>query len=120
MLDVEDDVRERRKAIGDRPLYVCAGRLVRSKRVDRVIDYVAGRRAGQPILVVIGHGPERERLEKLARRWQIDVRFLGNTPRRETLTWIGAADELVHASIAEGMSTVVREAEQLGVKITLL
>jgi teichuronic acid biosynthesis glycosyltransferase TuaC len=120
MLDVEDDIRARRKAIGDRPLYVCAGRLVRSKRVDRVIDYVAARRAGQPILVVIGHGPERARLEKLARRWQIDVRFLGNTPRRETLTWIGAADELVHASIAEGMSTVVREAEQLGVKITLL
>jgi glycosyltransferase involved in cell wall biosynthesis len=120
MLDVEDDVRERRKAIGDRPLYVCAGRLVRSKRVDRVIDYVAGRREGRPILVVIGHGPERERLEQLAQHWQIDVRFLGNTPRRETLTWIGAADELVHASIAEGMSTVVREAEQLGVKITLL
>jgi teichuronic acid biosynthesis glycosyltransferase TuaC len=120
MLDVEDDILARRRALGDRPLYVCAGRLVRSKRVDRVIDYVAGRREGQPILVVIGDGPERARLEKLARRWQIDVRFLGNTPRRETLTWIGAADELVHASIAEGMSTVVREAEQLGVKITML
>ena len=77
-----------------------------------MIDYVASQRAEQPILVVIGDGPERARLEQLAHRWQIDVRFLGNTPRREALAWIGAADELVHASIAEGMSTVVREAEQ--------
>ncbi|MDB4937023.1 MAG: hypothetical protein JWP87_3995 [Labilithrix sp.] len=120
MLDVDAEVRARRSTLGARPLYVCAGRLVRSKRVDRVIDYVAGQRAEKPILVVIGDGPERERLEKLAQRWQIDVRFLGNTPRREALAWIGAADELVHASIAEGMSTVVREAEQLGVKITVL
>lgn len=120
MLDVTEDIRVRRSALGQRPLYVCAGRLVRSKRVDRVIDYVAGRREVQPILIVIGDGPERARLELLAERWHMDVRFLGNTPRRETLAWIGAADELVHASIAEGMSTVVREAEQLGVKITML
>lgn len=120
MIDVKDDVRARRHAIGERPLFVCAGRLVRSKRVDRVIDYVAGKRGGQPILVVIGDGPERARLEKLAREWQIDVRFLGNTPRREALAWIGAADEVVHASIAEGISTVVREAEHLGVKVTVL
>jgi glycosyltransferase involved in cell wall biosynthesis len=120
MLDVAEDVRARRSSLGDRPLYVCAGRLVRSKRVDRVIEYVASRREGRPILVVIGDGPERARLEKLAQRWQIDVRFLGNTPRRETLVWIASADELVHASIAEGMSTVVREAEHLGVTITVL
>jgi teichuronic acid biosynthesis glycosyltransferase TuaC len=120
MIDVQEEVRARRSAVGERPLFVCAGRLVRSKRVDRVIDYVAGQRVGHPVLVVIGDGPERARLEKLAREWQIDVRFLGNTPRREALAWIGAADELVHASIAEGISTVVREAEHLGVKVTVL
>jgi glycosyltransferase involved in cell wall biosynthesis len=120
MLDVHEEVRARRSAVGSRPLYVCAGRLVRSKRVDRVIDYVASQREDKPILVVIGDGPERARLELLAQHWAIDVRFLGNTPRRETLAWIGAADELVHASIAEGMSTVMREAEELGVKITVL
>jgi glycosyltransferase involved in cell wall biosynthesis len=120
LMDVDEEVRARRSALGGRALYVCAGRLVRSKRVDRVIDYVASHRASRPVLVVIGDGPERARLEKVAERWSIDVRFLGNRPRRETLAWIGAADELVHASIAEGMSTVVREAEHLGVKITML
>jgi glycosyltransferase involved in cell wall biosynthesis len=119
MLDVRDAIRARKREIGARPLYVCVGRLVASKRVDRVIDYVAECKDA-PLLVVIGDGPERARLEQVAQRWQIDARFVGNAPRREALTWIGAADELVHASIAEGASTVVREAELLGVKVTLL
>jgi glycosyltransferase involved in cell wall biosynthesis len=120
MIDVRDDVRARRAALEGRPLYVCAGRLVPSKRVDKVIDYVAARRADGPVLVVLGDGPERAHLEKLAQRWRLDARFLGTTPRREALTWIGAADELVHASRAEGLSTVVREAEELGVPVTIL
>ncbi|MBX3192478.1 MAG: glycosyltransferase family 4 protein [Labilithrix sp.] len=122
MIDVADDVRAHRSALGARPLYVCAGRLVASKRVDKVIDYVATLRdrEHEPVLVVLGDGPERPRLEQLAQRWQIDVRFLGNMPRREALGWIGAADEVVHASVAEGLSTVLREAEHLGVKVTVL
>jgi glycosyltransferase involved in cell wall biosynthesis len=135
MIDVRDASRERRAALEGRPLYVCAGRLVASKRVDKVIDYVAGRhsravgasaglqpdlRADAPVLVVLGDGPERPHLEKLAQRWRLDARFLGTTPRHEALAWIGAADELVHASRAEGLSTVVREAEELGVPVTIL
>lgn len=123
--DVSDEVRARRSALHGRRLYVCAGRLVASKRVDKVIDYVAtsangGSDRSERVLVVLGDGPERAQLERLARAWQIDVRFLGKTTRRETLGWIGAADELVHASHIEGLSTVVREAETLGVPVTIL
>jgi glycosyltransferase involved in cell wall biosynthesis len=50
----------------------------------------------------------------------MDVRFVGKRSRSETLTWLGAADEIVHASRAEGLSTVVREAEHLGVPVTIL
>jgi glycosyltransferase involved in cell wall biosynthesis len=120
MPDVRDASRARRASLEGRRLYVCAGRLVASKRVDKVIDYVAARRHDLPVLVVLGDGPERPSLEKQAQRWHLDARFLGVTPRREALTWIGAADELVHASRAEGLSTVVREAEELGVPVTLL
>ncbi len=113
--------RERRNALAGRKLFVCAGRLVQSKRIDRVIDYVASSKGHEaPVLVVLGDGPERARLEKVAARWQLDARFLGRRPRDEALAWIGAADELVHASRAEGLSTVVREAEHLGVKVTRL
>jgi glycosyltransferase involved in cell wall biosynthesis len=121
MIDVRDESRARRAGLEGRPLYVCAGRLVASKRVDKVIDYVASKPAGhEAVLIVLGDGPERAHLERLAQRWRIDARFLGKTPRREALSWIGAADELVHASHAEGLSTVVREAEELGVTVTLL
>jgi teichuronic acid biosynthesis glycosyltransferase TuaC len=120
--DVRAEARARRERLAGRRLYVCAGRLVPSKRVDKVIDYVAsarGRDAGKdPVLVVLGDGPEKPRLERLAHRWHMDVRFLGTTPRPEALAWIGAADEVVHASHAEGLSTVVREAEHLGVPVT--
>jgi teichuronic acid biosynthesis glycosyltransferase TuaC len=122
MPDVRADAQRRRRDFDGRRLYVCAGRLVASKRVDKVIDYVAsgrGDREGR-VLVVIGDGPERPRLEHQARRWGMDVRFVGTRSRRDTLTWLGAADEIVHASRAEGLSTVVREAEHLGIPLTTL
>lgn len=120
MPDVAEAARGRRAALGGRPLYVCAGRLVASKRIDKVIDYVATARASDPVLVILGDGPQRAQLERVAERWQLDVRFLGTAPREEALSWIGAADEVVHASEVEGLSTVVREAEHLGVKVTRL
>jgi teichuronic acid biosynthesis glycosyltransferase TuaC len=123
--DVAREVERRRTMFGSRRLYVCAGRLVPGKRIDKVIDYVAtsddhGTRRQDRTLVVLGDGPERRHLECLARAWRMDVRFLGTTSRRETLGWIGAADEVVHASQIEGLSTLVREAEHLGVAVTLL
>lgn len=121
MVDVRADVRARRSEVGGRRLYVSAGRLVPSKCVHKVIDYVAGeRRHEDRVLVVLGDGPERVRLESMARAWHLDARFLGTTSRRVALGWIGAADEVVHASRAEGLSTVVREARELGVPVTLL
>lgn len=123
--DIREQARSLRETIAkDRRLYVCAGRLVPSKRVDKIIDYVAtsgdARAREARVLVVLGDGPERKHLERLARAWVMDVRFLGMTSRRDTLSWIGAADELVHASRVEGLSTVVREAETLGVPVTIL
>jgi hypothetical protein len=42
---------------------------------------------------------------------------VGQTPRTEAIAWIAASDELVIASSAEGLSTVAREAEALGVAV---
>jgi teichuronic acid biosynthesis glycosyltransferase TuaC len=122
MPDVRDEAARRRRDFDGRRLYVCAGRLVASKRVDKVIDYVASSKGDRSdrVLVVVGDGPERPRLERLAHHWGMDVRFVGTRSRRETLAWLGAADEIVHASMAEGLSTVIREAEHLGVPLTKL
>ncbi len=92
------------------------GRLIASKRVDAAIAHV---RDVEPraTLVIIGEGPERVRLEQLAREWSVDARFLGLLPRRDALGWVKRADGLLQASREEGLSTVVREALALGTRV---
>ena len=119
--DVSAAAAERRRDFGGSRLAVCVGRLVAAKRFDRAIGFVAGRAAHERYsLVVVGDGPERTALERLARAHGVDARFVGAVGRREALAWIGAADVLLHASEAEGLSTVVREAEALGTRVVHL
>jgi teichuronic acid biosynthesis glycosyltransferase TuaC len=117
--DVRDGIERVRQQLGATRAAVSVGRLVASKRVDRAIEHVASTDAIDAI-VVLGDGPERARLEHLARARGVDARFLGTVSRRAALAWIGAAQELLHASSAEGLSTVVREAEALGTRVVRL
>jgi glycosyltransferase involved in cell wall biosynthesis len=115
--DVARAIRPRRAAPSDARLFVCVGRLVPSKRVDCVIEHVARECAAgaRARLVVVGDGPLRSRLEKRARASGIDALFVGQTTRDVALAWIGSADGVLHASESEGLSTVEREAQALGV-----
>jgi glycosyltransferase involved in cell wall biosynthesis len=119
MPDVADAIAARRRELAGLRVAVCVGRLVASKRVDRVIAHVA-RDSSVDALVVVGDGPERARLEQLARRLAIDARFVGAVDRRDALAWIGSAEVLIHASDAEGLSTVIREAEALKTAVVRL
>jgi teichuronic acid biosynthesis glycosyltransferase TuaC len=109
----------KRRDLGAGPIAVSVGRLVAGKRFERAIDYLA-RSADARVLVVVGDGPERRRLERLARTRGVDARFVGLVGRDEALAWIGAGDVLLHASEAEGLSTVVREAEALGTPVKVV
>lgn len=107
--------RSRQRALaGSMPAYVTAARLVPSKRIDRAIAIAARDHA---TLLVIGEGPERENLERQTRERHANAYFLGHLTRPETLAHIAAADALVHTSQAEGLSSVVREAEHFGTRI---
>ncbi len=117
--DVRDAIDRLRRQLGPTRAAVSVGRLVASKRIDRAIEHVARTRTVDA-LVVVGDGPERARLEHLARARGIDARFVGALGRTAALAWIGAATELLHASAAEGLSTVVREAEALGTRVVRL
>ncbi|HEY1690740.1 MAG TPA: glycosyltransferase family 4 protein [Polyangiaceae bacterium] len=116
---VGDAVARKKRELAGARIAVSVGRLVPSKRVDRAIIHVARAREVDA-LVVVGDGPERARLEALARTHGVDARFVGVVPREESLAWIGAADHVVFASEAEGASTVLREAEALGTRVVML
>jgi glycosyltransferase involved in cell wall biosynthesis len=82
----------------DRPredVYVSLCRLVPNKRVDLVVE--AFNRTGLP-LVVIGDGPERRRLEALARP---NVRFLGRCPDGEAAAWLERCRAYVYAGLED-------------------
>ncbi len=95
-------------------VFAVAARLVSSKNVDRAIAYAAKENAA---LLVIGDGPEKKSLERLARDLHANAHFLGVLSRAETLAHIAAADALVHMSTTEGLSSVVREADALGTRV---
>ncbi len=116
MPDVASAIADLRRELGTRRVAVSVGRLVQSKRVDRGVEYVS-RSKDIERLVVIGDGPERGRLERLARQLGVDASFMGAMGRDRALAWIGAADLLLVASEAEGLSTVIREASALGTRV---
>ncbi|MCW7943500.1 glycosyl transferase [Streptomyces hygroscopicus] len=90
------------------PLFLAMGRLVEYKRIDlllrlweRVRPVTGGR------LVIVGDGPEHERLEQLAGP---GVRFTGHVSEAEKHRLLCAAWILLHPSAIEGWGLVVTEA----------
>jgi glycosyltransferase involved in cell wall biosynthesis len=97
-----------------RPVVVYAGRLKRAKRPDhalRAFEIVRGKVPGAE-LWVLGDGPFREKLERMAGE---GVRFFGWLPNEERRKLIGDAGVLVNPSVREGWGLNVIEANALGV-----
>lgn len=104
-----------RKSVGSPLRVLFSGRLVAAKRVSALLEGVAmASRAGVRVeTVVVGDGPERERLEKQARSSGIGdgVRFTGALGFDEALKWYEWAHCLVLPSRhSEGWPKVVAEA----------
>jgi glycosyltransferase involved in cell wall biosynthesis len=70
-------------------------------------------------LLLAGAGPERERLERLARTLGVAqrVRFLGPLPQERLAECYGAADALVLSSSREGWANVLLEAMACGTPV---
>lgn len=94
------------------------GRLVPYKGADMLLEAVAPLiRAGTARLEIIGDGPERSRLEKLATDEKLGtgVEFLGWVPQDALSKTLKKADVLGFPSIREFGGGVVLEAMALGV-----
>ncbi|MFJ9771565.1 glycosyltransferase family 4 protein [Kitasatospora sp. NPDC101157] len=86
----------RRLGLADRPVVVCVSRLVPRKGQDTLIEAMPQILADVPdaVLLVVGGGPYRADLEKLAeaRGVRASVRFTGSVPWEELPAHYGAGD----------------------------
>jgi glycosyltransferase involved in cell wall biosynthesis len=102
------DVPARSVAKSRDPLFVTVSRLVPHKRVDLVLrawEQVRARTGGR--LVVVGDGPQRHALERLA---GADVIFAGAVDDAEKWRLLSTSWLLIHGAQHEGWGLVVMEA----------
>lgn len=99
------------------PVVLAVGNLLPLKGHDLAIEAVAGIPGAR--LVIVGEGPERERLAAHADRAGLGarVRLTGNLSQPQLLEFYSAADVLLMASSREGMPNVVLEALACGLPV---
>jgi teichuronic acid biosynthesis glycosyltransferase TuaC len=95
------------------PLLVAAGALLQRKGQDLAI--AALKLLPGATLILVGDGPDRARLEKLAKG--ADVRFLGNRPHAALPALLAAADVMVLPTFSEGLANVWVEALACGTPV---
>lgn len=82
--------------VSDKRVLLCVSRLVSWKRLERSINALPGviREYPDTILLIVGDGPERGRLEQLAVQLGVreHVRFEGAIPHSEVPQYLAAAD----------------------------
>jgi phosphatidylinositol alpha-1,6-mannosyltransferase len=126
--DVDGSAIRRRYGLADRPVVVCVSRLVRRKGQDTLIRALAALRREVPdvALLVVGGGPYRSQLARLARESDVesDVVFAGSVPNGELPAYYAAGD--VHAMPCrtrrggldvEGLGIVYLEASATGLPV---
>jgi glycosyltransferase involved in cell wall biosynthesis len=96
---------------------VTVGRLVPWKQIDHLIE--ALNECGEAGLVIVGDGPERNRLEDIVRENQLTDRvyFAGQRSNAETFGLMAACDLFVLNSTYEGFPHVVLEAMCAGLPV---
>lgn len=98
-----------------------AGRLIREKNVDILIKAVSllKRVFGVIKCIIIGDGPEKERLIKLTRDLNLEdnVVFKGLMEYEELVSYMKASRVFVFPSIREGFGIVVMEAMACGLPV---
>ena len=95
------------------------GRLVKRKSMDVIIKALAGIENAKIKLIVMGDGPERGYLEKLAVDLNVleRVRFLGYITDEEKYVHLNNSDLFVLSSMHEGFGIVFMEAMHMGLPI---
>ena len=102
---------------GDQRLLLSVGLLIERKGHDLIVRALPA--LPDCRLLIAGEGPERARLEALARELGVADRMtlLGRVPHAELAAYYSAADALVLASSREGWANVLLEAMACGTPV---
>lgn len=102
-------------------MVVCVARLVPVKGIDYLIRAIAllSQLNNRISLLVIGDGPQRSDLEKLASELGLrdKVKFLGALPHEQIPLYLNAADIFVQPSLHEGLGIALIEAMSCGIPV---
>ncbi|HTR69903.1 MAG TPA: glycosyltransferase family 4 protein [Mycobacteriales bacterium] len=123
--DAQDPDLRRRLGVADRPVVVCVSRLMPRKGQDMLIRAwpEISRRVPGAALVLVGGGPSRHRLERLAKRCGVadSVVMSGSVSHAELPSWFCAGDvfampcrERLRGLDVEGLGIVFLEASACG------
>ena len=108
--------RERLGLPTDRQVLLWAGNMVPIKGLDTLLAAHSRLTDPRPLLVLIGDGPLRVRLENRVRLLgTTTVRFVGRVAHHDLGDWYRAADVFVLPSRSEGTPNVLQEATACGV-----
>ncbi len=99
-------------------------RLIERKGLQHIIPHMQeiNDRAGRKVkLTIVGDGPYRSELEKLAEQYRADsfIRFEGSKNKTELKDYYEDADLFILPSAWEGMPNVVLEAMAMGVPVVM-
>ena len=94
---------------------VFVGRLLKHKNADLLIESLARIKSAK--LSIVGNGPEKEMLEKLAERLKVNAEFSKFEKHEDVIKEIKSSSVLVLPSSREGFGMVVIEANACGVPV---
>jgi glycosyltransferase involved in cell wall biosynthesis len=102
--------------------FVSMGRLLDLKGFHLGLKAFAQAKLPDAEYWILGDGPQRKRLTKLAAQFHITdrVRFLGNLPREQALETLGVCHVLVHPSLHDSGGWVCLEAMAAGKPVICL
>lgn len=97
-------------SVEGKKVFLFVGRLVQLKNVSTILRAFATLNQQDNLLVIVGEGPEGEKLKLLADELMINVLFTGRLEGDELNVWYNLADILVLASYQEAFGAVTNEA----------
>lgn len=123
-IDNKDYIRKKIKATNDTGILLYVGRLGREKSVDFLLQSfkIIKENNPQTALVLVGSGPEKNKLKKLAKKLNIqnNVFFLGTIKYKNISKVYKGADLFVFASQTETQGMVILEAFASGLPVVAL